>query len=440
MKRMLSPVLALGATLLLAPLAQAATPDKADAATVEQALQLAQQQHKPVLIDFHATWCYSCYYMASHVLTGKDWAELRRKVVFVDADADTPNGHQWMDKLKISFLPSYVVLNGQGQELGRILAEQPRHAFYPEMAAILQHGDTLDGLQQKASAGSLAAVAEVLETYHARNQAAAGLQWLSSLPATVQHVVDQDDRAALAHRRLQLDQAVADHRGPAVIETASALLANDVGCDRPYIVDNLLTATEALPADRRKSLLQPQQQTLADYVREQALPLPPVCADQRSAVLALADLDAQLGDAAGERKILDQAIDLSRQRIGGHLSADRNLADNLRVYLTRAGRTGELDALQRQLISAYPDDYVYAYRYGQSLLKAGQPAKALPWLQQAAGKAFGINRLAVATAEVKALQALHRNAEARKVVDKALAANGPWFPQQAAALKASVKS
>ncbi len=437
MKRLLSPALALVAALLLAPAAQAI--ETADAATVEQALALADRQHKPVLIDFHATWCYSCYYMASHVLTGTDWSQLRDKVIFVDADADTPNGHLWMDRLKVSFLPSYVVLNAQGQELGRILAEQPRDQFYPRITAILEHGDTLDGLRSKASAGSLAAVADVLETYHARNQANEGLQWLAGLPATVRHVVDQDDRAGLAHRRLLLDQAVATKQSPAVIELASALLGADVGCDRPYIVDNLLDATAALPADRRKTLLAPLQPPLADYVKTQALPLPPHCADQRSAVLALADLDAQLGDTGGEQAILDQAIELSRQRIGSHLAADRNLADNLRVYLARAGRKDELDTLQRELVAAYPEDYVYAYRYGTALLKAGQPEQALPYLQQAAGKAFGINRLAVASAEVKALQALHRQGDARKAADKALAANGPWFPKQAAALKASVK-
>ncbi|MHC1480835.1 TlpA family protein disulfide reductase [Frateuria aurantia] len=438
MKQFLPTVFALAAALMLAPAAPAAEP--ADAATVEQALTLASREHKPVLIDFHATWCYSCYYMASHVLTGADWAQLRQKVVFVDADADTPNGHLWMDKLKITFLPSYVVLNGQGQELGRILAEQPRSKFYPQIAAILEHGDTLDGLQRKAAAGSLAALAEVLETYHARDQAAAGLQWLASLPPTVRHVVDQDDRASVAHRRLLLDQAVADKQPAAVISTATDLLTADVGCDRPYIIDNLLEATGSLPANRRKALLQPQQQPLADYVQQQALPLPPACADQRSAVLALADLDAQLDDQSGEQQILGQAIDLTRQRIGGRLAGDRNLADNLRVYLTRAGRHDELDALQRQLIAAYPEDYVYAYRYGISLLRAGKPAQALPYLQQASAKAFGINRLSVASAEVKALQALHRHQEARQVVDKALAANGPWFPEQAAALKASLKS
>jgi hypothetical protein len=62
------------------------------------------------------------------------------------------------------------------------------------------------------------------------------------------------------------------------------------------------------------------------------------------------------------------------------------------------------------------------------------------YLEKAADKAFGANRLAVAGLRVKALLALHRKADAEKVVADALQANGPWFPEQAEKLKAALKS
>ena len=134
------------------------------------------------------------------------------------------------------------------------------------------------------------------------------------------------------------------------------------------------------------------------------------------------------------------SIKVARQGLGDDVARDRNLADNLRAYLARAKRTDELDALQRKLIAAYPDDYVYSYRYGRSLLEAGKPEAALPYLSQAASKAYGANRLAVATQQVKALKALHRVDEARKVADQAVADSGPWFPKQTDALRLEVKS
>jgi predicted Zn-dependent protease len=93
-----------------------------------------------------------------------------------------------------------------------------------------------------------------------------------------------------------------------------------------------------------------------------------------------------------------------------------------------------------KLIAAYPDDYVYSYRYGGSLLKRNKPAEALPYLERAAEKSFGANRLAVATLRAKALIALNRRPDAEKVVADALEANGPWFPEQAERLKAVLKS
>ena len=59
-------------------------------ASLDAALAQGKREHKPVLVDFQAVWCYSCYYMASHVLNGKEWNDLGKKIVFYEADADKP--------------------------------------------------------------------------------------------------------------------------------------------------------------------------------------------------------------------------------------------------------------------------------------------------------------------------------------------------------------
>ncbi|MFP5306231.1 MAG: hypothetical protein ACLGI7_10475, partial [Gammaproteobacteria bacterium] len=163
------------------------------------------------------------------------------------------------------------------------------------------------------------------------------------------------------------------------------------------------------------------------------------CADQRSIVLVSVDRLQALGETDGAVALLERAAGDAQARLDGDLRSDRNLADNLRVYFERlAELTGsymQLDALMPQLIAAWPDDYVYPFRHGRSLVARGQAAEALPFLQQAAAKAYGVNRLKVAEQRVKALQALDREAEARKVVAEALKANGPWFAEEAAALK-----
>lgn len=409
-------------------------------ASVDEALAQARKAHQPVLIDFSAPWCYSCYFMATHVLNGKEWDALQRRTVVAEIDADSPDGNAWMKKLAVKALPAYVVLDEDGAELGRILAEQPREKFYPNLDAILAGASTLDELKRKAAAGSAAAIAGVLGAYQARGEGQAGLDWYAGLPPKVRDAAAKDPAIALWRDRLELARADKAGDDAAVVDAAQRVLAGAIGCDRPYVVDQLLEATEKAPKERRHAALAAQKKPLDALLTQQVFVARPACADQRSAVIAAADLDKALGDGAAETAVLNRAIEDTRRRLGEDLKQDRNAADNLRVYLARAGRDAELDALYPKLIAAYPDDYVYPYRYGKSLLDRKQPAQALPLLEQAAEKAYGVNRLTVATLRVKALKALHRQADADQVAADALEQNGRWFPEQVEKLKEALKS
>src|SRR5579859_6765295 len=93
--RMKNPLLA---TVLLAllPALGAHAADARAPLTIDEALKTSAEQHRPVLVDFQAVWCYSCYYMASHVLNGPEWDAVQRKAIVVEVDADSPDGLAWM--------------------------------------------------------------------------------------------------------------------------------------------------------------------------------------------------------------------------------------------------------------------------------------------------------------------------------------------------------
>jgi thiol-disulfide isomerase/thioredoxin len=408
--------------------------------TVDEALAQAKKTHQPAFLDFSAPWCYSCYFMMTHVLNGPEFEKLEARTVVAEIDADSPSGAAWMKKLEVKALPAYVVLNENGDELGRILAEQPRDKFYPMVDRILAGSHTLDQLKASAAKGSKDDVATVLASYEARKDGAGGLAWFASLPEKTRTAAKGDARVALWVDRLELARANKADDNDAAIAAAKRVLAGDIGCDRPYVVDDLLGASEKTPLEKRKALLAPEKKALDSMLAKDIFIAKPHCADQRSAVMTTADVDAVLGDAKAETAVLDRAIASVRAQLGDDLEKDRNAADNLRVYLARAKRTEELDALYPKLIAAYPEDYVYPYRWGRSLVERGKPAEALPLLEKAADKAYGENRLAVAMVRVKALKTLHRDADAEKVVADALEQNGQWFPEEVAKLKAALKS
>jgi thiol-disulfide isomerase/thioredoxin len=422
-------------TVLLLPLLAFAEQHEA-APTVDAALAQAQREHVPLFVDFQAQWCYSCYFMATHVLNGAQWEAAAKRMHAIEVDADSPDGAAWMNKLGVKALPSYVVLKADGSELGRITAEQPRAKFYPALEQILAGGDSLTALKAKHS---VAAITQALTIYEARNDIDAGLSWYAALPAQQRKAAEADKELEFRLARLQMEQAAKQHDNAGCVAGAQRALLGGGGCDRVYVLEQMIDCTEKQPADERKSILGGQRAALAALREKQFFATPPQCADQRSAVLVSADLAKAVGDASGEKDVLDHAIADARARLHEDYANDRNLADNLRVYLTRAERVDELDVLYPKLMAAYPGDYVYAYRYGGSLLKRGKPAQALPYLEQAAQKTFGANRLMVATLRVQALLALHRRADAEQVVADALEANGPWFPEAAEKLKAALK-
>jgi hypothetical protein len=428
------------AALTLA-LATSAAIASGDAATsIAAGLAAAAREQRPLLLDFQAQWCYSCYFMAKHVLTGPQWDRAGRRARVLEVDGDSPDGAHWMEKLAVKALPSYVVLKADGSELGRIVGEQPREKFYTALEKILAGADALDVLKAAAANGSVAATASVLASYQARDAFDEGLDWYATLPAASRAAADVDAQAALWRERLRMQKALRAQDRGACVASARKVLAGPVGCDRYYVLEGLLDCSDKLPADERKTLLRAQRPALEALLDKQVFVAAPTCADQRSATLVGADLAKAIGDAAAEKAVLDRAIAYAHATLHEDYAKDRNLADNLRVYLQRAGRMDEHDALLPKLIAAYPDDYVYAYRYGRSLLERGQPAQALSFLEQAAAKTFGANRLTVAELRAKALLALHRRSDAEKVVADALQQNGPWFPEAAAKLKAVLKS
>ena len=405
-------------------------------ATVDEALAQAQREHVPVFVDFQAQWCYSCYFMATHVLNGPQWEKLGKRMHVIEVDADSPDGAAWMKKLSVQALPSYVVLTSDGSELGRITAEQPREKFYPALERILAGGDSLDALKTK---GTPAAIADVLTIFEARNDIDAGLAWYAALPDKQRKAAEMDKEVEFRLARVQMEKAAKAKDNAGCVAAAQRALLGGGGCDRLYVLEQIVECSDKQPLEERQSLLTPHRSMLDAMLTKQVFVEPAQCADQRTAVLVAADLAKAIDDKAGETAALDRGIADARRRLRENYAKDRNLADNLRVYLTRAERFDELDALYPKLMAAYPDDYVYAYRYGASLLKRGKPAEALKYLEQAAEKTFGANRLAVATLRVQALLALHRKTDAEKVVADALEANGPWFPEAAGKLKAALK-
>lgn len=412
-------------------------------AALDAALEQARARQQPVLLGFSAPWCYSCYYMSQNVLTGAEWAAVEADMVVVTLDADSPEGSQVRETRKVVAIPSYLLLDADGEEIGRIVGEQSRSRFYAQLDALSARSGGLSQLEAQARNGSGAeatsAAAAVLAAYHARREAEAGLAWWLRLPITTRSRLAESPAVRLARDRLAfLGESEDGTPERCVALGAEVLAAPELGCDAAYALGRLLGCAERLPEAARRAALQPLRGRLQADIDAVLAEAPQACADGRSLITTQVRLQRALGDAPAADALLQRAIAQHRQALAQHGLADRHRADDLRVYLELSGDEAARDALLRAQIEAFPETYIYAFRLGRALRERGEAAAALPYLAQAAEHAYGINRLRVAEQRAQALLTLGRRQDARRVVMQALKANGPWFAEDAAKLRALV--
>ncbi len=433
--------LMLGARAAFAdPPAPAPTPVAA-ADPVDQALERAGTQHHPVVVSFTAVDCDGCYFLQQHVLSTPEWTALAARSVLVKVDANSPEGDRRVQQWQIRQLPTTLVLDPQGREMGRMTGVQTHGEYLRELRDLLGRTvpvDDLPGHVTDARAPTISAARDYLAALYAREDGDRAVQWWDALPATLRQSLDHDRQIhqwVLRSRLLQASQAAAPAQCAAA---APPVFALDLGCSRPIEVRRTMECTIDLPLTQRQQLLEKQKVQLAQFAYSRAFVGKRSCADGRAAILTVSELDQLLGYPKAAGAILSAAIDDARHRLHGDVRRDRALADDLRAYLDHAGRLDELEALYPKLIAAYSHDPVYEHRYAKSLVSRGRPELALPHFERALSQANGRYRLIIAQDWVQVLIKLGRAEQARNVVNSVLKANGSDFSNETAKLQALV--
>jgi len=333
----------------------------------------SKAKSRPILLDFHAPWCYSCYYMEQNVLSKPDFEKRAEKLVPVTVDVDTPRGNDLQQKYHVTFLPTYVVLSpGGDRELGRIIGEQTEADFLDKLSALTGGRAT-------------------------------------------------DDAEFMARRAKIKAGDVAELR---------RALAGTADCRTPYAVEYGEPSVAKLPPTRKSELLAKERAALEDLAsRKLFVPRERRCADFRSGVEALASVDRAQGDKAARAALLQRAVaqlEADQPSVG----QDRNRDDNLRLFLDMSGDEAKLKTHYEALIKAYPSDYVYPYRWAKHLVDHGRATEALPWIETADRRAYGANRLMVTDVRARALAALGRRDEARALLERDLRSARGRFPDE----------
>lgn len=89
----------------------------------EQALERAQQENKPVLIDFVADWCIPCHEMEATTFADRRVAKLAEGFAMLRADLtlETEHTKSITERFEVRGVPTIVLLDANGREVHRMV-------------------------------------------------------------------------------------------------------------------------------------------------------------------------------------------------------------------------------------------------------------------------------------------------------------------------------
>lgn len=89
-------------------------------ANEDEAVALAREEKRPLVVDFVATWCLACKELETKTYPGVSRALDRFVLLRIDAtDEEEPNVRLLLERYKVLGLPTVLLLDERGNEVGR---------------------------------------------------------------------------------------------------------------------------------------------------------------------------------------------------------------------------------------------------------------------------------------------------------------------------------
>ncbi|MFH1046029.1 MAG: thioredoxin fold domain-containing protein, partial [Candidatus Omnitrophota bacterium] len=103
--------------------------------SLEEGLKNAQDQSKPLMVDFFANWCGYCRKLDSETFPNDQVSSLAEKFVSVKVDTDANQGLS--RQYNVGGLPTIVFMDSNAKEIRRVIGYRDAAAFAKEMQEAL---------------------------------------------------------------------------------------------------------------------------------------------------------------------------------------------------------------------------------------------------------------------------------------------------------------
>ena len=120
--------------------------------TYAEVLSKAKAENKVLMVDFFTDWCKWCVELDKKVYTNSEVADFANKnQVNWKIDAEKGEGIELAKKFQVSGYPTVVFVDGNGDEIDRIVGYLPVKDFLPAMKDFVSGKNTLKSLQATLS-------------------------------------------------------------------------------------------------------------------------------------------------------------------------------------------------------------------------------------------------------------------------------------------------
>jgi len=189
--------------------------------SLDQALAKAKQEKTRVFVAFTATWCPSCKQLDEEVFSTALGGEITSKLIPLRLDFDEEANRAQVERYVVLGLPTVVVLDPEGMQMGRVMGYDGRDDWTSKARAAIASDDPIPALRA-ALAGqreNLSATVRLGAALLVRGEAVEGETLLErALWMTPREGTSDAEAAAEAlfvlgryHQRVKRDPATARH-------------------------------------------------------------------------------------------------------------------------------------------------------------------------------------------------------------------------------------
>jgi thiol-disulfide isomerase/thioredoxin len=394
----------------------------------EKAFALAAKKKLPLMIDFFGIWCPPCNHLDAVVFrSGEFRSKTSKRFVKLKLDSDRDTFNTLKNHYRVQGLPTVVFTTPAGDEIVRVLGFQPLDEMLSKSdMAYRNREEGFAAIAAQATGPNAEARYKAARIALDRDEPARALEWLEPLKelleATKGATGKHDPRLADYYRaQLGVAQASSDKKlSRRTLEKWLKSFPEDVAAVENYRALAELQSEAGDKSDSKESL------EAAIQVAEKLLAAGPASfkgSYYSPAEMAeeLADMKDELGDPASAKSAYQACAEAFRKEALEEKSAFARGPSLERAYcLGKAGDFAQAEAIYREGIRRYPDEYTFHQGLAKLWLEAREPAKALREARTAVRNAYGNQKLKALMTVVKAHEALKQPDQAIEAVEAEL--------------------